>query len=87
VGKKDALTEFEKELAATVSRATFPVGSGAKRFIRDICSGYIRECTERGRWYLAFVANRFRRQYVLTAEQRVWVDERLSHGNQHKTES
>lgn len=76
---KSPLTEFEKALADAVSAATFPVGSGAKRFIRDIASGYITQLTENGRWYLAFVAHRFRRQYRLTADQIAWVQEKLSH--------
>jgi hypothetical protein len=82
--QKAPLSAFEKGLADTVSVAVFPVGSGAKRFIRDIYSGYITQLTENGRWYLAFVAKRFRRQYRLTEEQLAWIDERLSHGDRHQ---
>lgn len=75
---KTPLSAFEKELATTVSQATFPVGSGSKRFIRDIYDGRIQQLTDKGRWYLAYVAHRFRRQYRLTQEQLAWVNERLS---------
>ena len=76
---KTPLSEFERELARHIgAHTTFRVGSGPKRFIRDICAGYIQQLTPRGRWYLAFVAKRFRRQYTLTEDQWAWVNARLS---------
>lgn len=76
--KRELMTDFEKDLAAVVSGAVFPVGSGPKRFIRDICGGHIVQLSERGRDYLAYIAHRFRRQYTLNAEQWAWVNERLA---------
>ncbi len=77
---KTPISDFEMELARTCARATFPIGSGPKRFIHGIVDGHLKNITERGRWYLAFVAHRFRRQYLLSAEQWAWVNEQLSKG-------
>lgn len=74
---KTPVSPFERELIAVVSTATFVPGTGPKRFIRDLCAGRIENLTERGRWYLAFVAHRFRRQYHLRPEQWAWINEKL----------
>lgn len=74
----EPITDFERQIITTVSRATFIPGTGPKRFIRDCYSGHIKQLTEKGRWYLAFIAHRFRKQYALTAEQMAWVTEQLN---------
>ena len=81
----NAITDFERELIATVGQATFPPATGAKRFIRDLKSGHITQLTENGRWFLAFIAHRFRRQYALRDDQWIWVNERLKTGRQAPT--
>jgi hypothetical protein len=69
---------MERGIVAVVSQATFPPATGAKRFIRDLTAGYIQQLSPRGRWFLAFIAHRFRRQYTLSAEQWQWVNEHKS---------
>lgn len=80
---KTPISVFERELIAIVSTATFVPNTGPKRFIRDLCAGRIENLTERGRWYLAFVAHRFRRQYMLSPEQWAWVNEKLNEKQAH----
>lgn len=70
------ISDFELRLACDVSRATFPAGSAPKRFIRDISAQ--TKLSDRGRCYLAYIANRFRRQYSLTPDQWAWVNEWLA---------
>jgi hypothetical protein len=69
------LTDLEKVLVAKVCSATFPPGTSAKRFMRDLAAGYIKQLTENGRCFLAFIAHRFRRQYELTEDEWAWVRE------------
>lgn len=77
------ISEFERELARTVGEASFPPATAAKRFIHSL-NGYngakIENLSAGGRWFLAFIAHRFRRQYRLTPEQWQWVNDRLSEG-------
>lgn len=80
---KTPISEFERELIAVVSTARFVPNTGPKRFIRDLRAERIVNLTERGRWYLAFVAHRFRRQYALTPEQWAWVNEKLNEKQTH----
>lgn len=82
-GPNTPISDFERELIAVVSTATFVPNTGPKRFIRDLCAGRIENLTERGRWYLAFVAHRFRRQYALTSEQWAWVNDKLNEKQIH----
>lgn len=70
------ISEFELALVKTVRRATFPVGSAHKRFIRDTSEH--SKLSDRGRWFLASIAHRYRRQYRLSTEQIQWVNEWLS---------
>jgi len=70
------ISEFELRLADRVACATFPVGHSHKRFIRGISAA--SKLSDRGRWYLAFIANRYRWQYKLSEEQWAWIRERLS---------
>jgi len=72
------LSRLEREIIRVISGATFPPATASKRFVRDLSCGHVRLLSERGRCFLAFIAHRFRRQYVLTAEQWAWVDEYLA---------
>ena len=72
------LSRLEREIIGVISGATFPPATASKRFVRDLSCGHVRLLSERGRCFLAFIAHRFRRQYVLTAEQWAWVDEYLA---------
>ena len=74
------LSEMELSIVKTLSRATFPIASGPKRFIGDLSSGYKKKLSDGGRQYLAWIANRFRRQYQLSAEQLQWVTEHIYEG-------
>lgn len=71
------LSEIESSIVKTVSRASFPIASGPKRFIGDLQAGYSKQLSDGGRAYLAWIANRFRRQYQLSAEQLQWVAEHI----------
>ena len=71
------LSEMELSIVKTVSRASFPIASGPKRFIGDLSAGYSKQLSDGGRAYLAWIANRFRRQYQLSAEQLQWVAEHI----------
>ena len=74
MSERTAITDLERGIIAKLGTATFPPATASKRFVRDLNSGYIRELSERGRAFLAFVAHRFRRQYSLTAEEWAWVE-------------
>jgi hypothetical protein len=71
------VSETEASIVKTVSRASFPIASGPKRFIGDLAAGYSKQLSDGGRQYLAWIANRFRRQYQLSAEQLQWVAEHI----------
>lgn len=72
------LSDFEKELAAKVCGASMQAYSASKRFARDLNAGHIRQLSDRGRGFLAFMAHRYRRQYQLTAEEQAWVKKWIS---------
>lgn len=82
--ERKPLTLIEAEIVSVVCRASFPPGTGAKRFIRRIVSGEINFLSPAGRRFLAFIAHRFRRQYVLSAEQWQWVNEHKDAGALHR---
>lgn len=71
--KRAPLTELEKSIAAKLCSARFPPYSASKRFARDLGDGHIKELSDRGRKFMAYVVHRFRRQYRLTAEETTWV--------------
>ena len=81
------ISEMELSIIQTVSCATFPIASGPKRFIGDLRAGYSKQLSDGGRQYLAWIANRFRRQYQLTAEQLQWVAEHIYQGERIGSES
>lgn len=72
------LTELEKGIAAKLARASFPPATASKRFARDLAAGYVRELSDRGRMFLAWVVYRFRLQYTLNPAEQVWVSQWLS---------
>ncbi len=76
------MTEIEQSIAQKLVTARFPPGTASKRFVRSLEAGYIRELSDRGRAFLAFVTHRFRRQYQLTSEEQAWVNEWLSRRNE-----
>lgn len=67
------LTDLEQAIAAKLYTARFPPYSASKRFARDLEAGCIKALSSKGRRFLAYVVNRFRRQYALTEEERAWV--------------
>ena len=77
---KDAspITDLEAGLIRKFCGARFPAGTASKRFARDLSSGYIRQLSPRGRRFLAYCVNRFRRQYQLTETESAWVREWLA---------
>ena len=71
------LTELEQSIARKLITASFPPYSASKRFARNLADGYIKELSDKGRAFMAYVVHRFRRQYVLTEEEQRWVNEWL----------
>ena len=69
------ITELEQGIIAKLSSATYPPATASKRFVCDLHAGYVKQLSDRGRAFLAFIAHRFRRQYKLTEEEWAWVDE------------
>jgi hypothetical protein len=69
------LTPLEQEIARKYSGASFPPATAAKRFARDIEGGYVRNLSDKGRSFMAYLVHRYRRQYKLTADEQAWVDE------------
>jgi hypothetical protein len=76
--KGTPLSDLEKGLAAKVAGASFPPGTASKRFARNLEGGYIRELSDKGRMFFAYVADRFRRQYSVTPEERQWINNWLA---------
>jgi len=73
------LSEVEKAIVRKLATARYPPATASKRFVRDLSSGYVRDLSERGRAFLAFVAHRFRRQYRLDAGELAWVEKHMPH--------
>ena len=71
------ITDLEAGIIRKFCGASFPPGTASKRFARDLSAGYIKQLSPRGRRFLAYIANRFRRQYRLSESEWVWVRERL----------
>lgn len=69
------LSPLEISIAAKIGSATFPPATASKRFARNLRDGYIKELSEKGRAFMAYVAHRFRRQYQLTEEEQAWVND------------
>lgn len=77
MSNRTPLTELERGIVAKLAKASFPPATASKRFAHDLADGYVKELSSRGRRFLAFVVNRFRRQYFLTEEETRWVAEWL----------
>lgn len=71
------LSAMEQSIVATVSRATFPPATGPKRFIGHLAAGYTKQLSDGGRQYLAWIAQRFRRQYTLSESQWIWIRDHI----------
>lgn len=71
------LSEIEQSIVRKLAGARFPPGTASKRFAGGLIDGHIRELSDRGRTFLAFVVHRFRRQYVLDEAEQSWVTEWL----------
>jgi hypothetical protein len=69
------ITELERTIIKKLGRANYPPATASKRFVNDLNSGRIKQLSERGRAFLAFVAHRFRRQYELNADEWTWVNQ------------
>jgi hypothetical protein len=65
-----------RRLQANVS---FPPGSSHKRFINHLDAERSR-LSDRGRAYLAYIANRYRRQWKPTHEEFCWIVQWASYG-------
>lgn len=72
------LSAVEKSIAAKVATANFPPGTASKRFARNLGNGYVKDLSDKGRKFLAFVANRYRRQYPLSKDEWAWINEWLA---------
>jgi|SRR6185312_1814196 len=74
---KDAtpISDLEHSIFKKLGGARFPPGTASKRFVRDYSNGYVKQLSPRGRKFLALIARRFRRQYVLTDPELAWVAE------------
>ena len=72
---KSPLSEVERSIAAKLGQASFPPATASKRFARNLSDGYVKELSDKGRRFMAYVTHRFRRQYSLTAEEQAWVNE------------
>src|SRR5690348_17677052 len=73
------ITDLEWGIIGKLANASFPPGTASKRFVRDLANGYIGQLSPRGRRFLAFIANRFRRQYRLSESDWAWIRGWLSY--------
>jgi len=62
---------------------TFVPASSHKRFIRDL-DPRNSQLSDRGRAYLAYIANRYRRQWEATHEEFCWIVRWASYGTLSK---
>lgn len=72
------LDSMERSIVETIQFASFPPATAAKRFVRHL-SGHLDTVflSDRGRCFLASIANRFRRQYALSVEQWAWIKKNI----------
>lgn len=67
------MNEIERTIVRKMQgHVTFVPGSSHKRFIRDI-NAETTQLSDRGRNYLAYIANRYRRQWKCTHEEFCWI--------------
>jgi hypothetical protein len=81
------LSEIELSIVDKLGQASFPPATASKSFARNLCSGYVKDLSPRGRRFLAFIAQRFRRQYNLTKEEKQWVAEWIDYQEPAKAAS
>jgi hypothetical protein len=78
------MTEVEQSIVQKLqSHVTFVPASAHKRFIRDLIPGK-SQLSDRGRNYLAYIANRYRRQWRATDEEFEWIVRFQSYGPVHQ---
>lgn len=65
------LTGLEKAIYRKVQTARFPPATASKRFMQG--DAELIKLSDKGRAFLAYIAHRFRRQYILTEEELTWV--------------
>lgn len=73
------LDDMEKALYRKVQTANFPLATSSKRFMQGDAE-FIR-WSDKGRAFMAFIAHRFRRQYMLNAEELAWIEKWKENGN------
>ena len=67
------MDEIERGIVRKMQASvTFVPGSSHKRFVRDM-NPDTSQLSERGRQYLAYIANRYRRQWKATHEEFAWI--------------
>jgi hypothetical protein len=67
------LNDLERNLYRKVSEASFPPATASKRFMQGDPDRIM--LSDKGRKFMAFIAHRFRRQYVLDNKELFWIDE------------
>lgn len=67
------LADLEKAIYRKVQSASFPPATASKRFMQG--NADVLKISDKGRAFMAYIAHRFRRQYALTAEELLWVNE------------
>lgn len=74
------MSEIEQSIIRKMQASvTFVPGSSHKRFVRSL-NPEKSELTDKGRNYLAYLANRYRRQWVSSAEEFAWIVQWCSYG-------
>jgi hypothetical protein len=69
----EPLSDQEKALYCKVQTARFPPATAAKRFMQG--DAEMVKLSDKGRAFFAYIAHRFRRQYVLTADEQAWIEQ------------
>ena len=72
------LTDLENKIAEKLGRCSYPPATASKAFARNLSEGYVKELSDRGRSFMAFVAHRFRRQSHYTEEEWAWINKWLA---------
>ena len=75
VSDRTPLTEIEQAIVKKLATASFPPATASKRFAHNLSDGYVKDLSDKGRRFLAYVVHRFRRQYSLSREEQEWVSQ------------
>jgi hypothetical protein len=73
-GKKEPISAVELSIVRKMQRlVTFPPATASKRFVNTLSDR--SQLTDKGRRFLAFIAHRFRRQWIgaATEEEFHWI--------------